>query len=161
MAIIKITTDEAGGYATIDCPPEINQLFHHTSAIWDRQRKAWLIEADRVPSVRDWLRDQAHTVIVDTPDDRPTPQPPSVEQILAALPPPDPAHATVYARGARKVRAAAAAAARLAADQARRDWATAHPDQHPWSPDANRAAMTAGQQAADAIVDALELEDLA
>jgi hypothetical protein len=154
MAIIKITKTTKG-YATIDCPPDVSPNFHHTSAQWDRERKAWLIETNTIDAVTRWLRSQGHLIVT---DDDETSLPPAVEEILAALPPPDPGHTDIYARGARKARTAAAAA-RLAADQARRDWIGQHPTKHPWEPETNAHAMGAATEAANAIVDALELEE--
>jgi hypothetical protein len=47
----------------------------------------------------------------------------------------------------------AAATAHEAAEQARREWAAAHPDEHPWSPEANRHVMRAASKTSNDALD--------
>ena len=72
--IFRIRVNPAG-YAEIHCPPKARDLLHDTTAVYDPDRKRWLLETRELTDFTRWLRDKGHTPIVDEDRTPPTPPP--------------------------------------------------------------------------------------
>jgi hypothetical protein len=64
--IANITNHPADDYATLDCGPALSKKLHHTPAVWDRNRKCWLVATDDVSDLISWLRREGVIVVVDS-----------------------------------------------------------------------------------------------
>ena len=64
--IANITNHPTDGYATLDCGPKLSAKLRHTPALWDRNRKTWLIADHDLHQLITWLRTEKVIVVVDS-----------------------------------------------------------------------------------------------